>query len=439
MARIVSRPSRRSGSSRSSGSPARRSDAAAVRIDESSDSGYPILHLRRDRAASVAFRHPWVFSGALEEAPDRAFHGRLVRVAAPDGAILGTGTYSAWSSIAVRLLSFREETIDAGWLATRISEADARRRLLGFGPETETTGYRIVFGESDGLPGLVLDRYGGTLVFQLSTAGFDRLRDQLLGVLQDVFAPDVIVERSDLPVRREERLEEVTAVRYGSLPDEGVPFLEHGVRYLAHPLAGQKTGFFLDQRDLRALVRQLAARPPALGGQALNLFSYSGATAVSALLGGVRSVHNVDGSETALGYGRTHAALHSLDETRYTAERADIFQWLAAHTEPAYDLVMLDPPALIKTQRDVEQGRRAYHFLNRGALRLVRDGGLLVTSSCSHYFSADDFAFELRRAAHTLGLTLHTIATVRQSDDHPQSVYFPEAAYLKSFILQVRR
>ena len=439
MARIVSRPSRRSGSSRSSDSSTRGSDAGAVRIDESSDAGYPILHLRRDRAASVAFRHPWVFSGALEEAPDRAFHGRLVRVAAPDGAILGTGTYSAWSSIAVRLLSFRDETIDAGWLATRISEADARRRLLGFGPETDTTGYRVVFGESDGLPGLVLDRYGAALVFQLSTAGFDRLRDDLLRVLEDVFAPEVIVERSDLPVRREERLEEVSAVRSGALPEAGVPFLEHGVPFLAHPLAGQKTGFFLDQRDQRALVRQLASCAPALGSQALNLFSYTGATAVSALISGVRSVHNVDGSETALGFARAHAALHDLDESRFTTERADVFQWLAGHTEPAYDLVLLDPPALIKSQRDVEQGRRGYHFLNRGALRLVRDGGLLVTSSCSHYFSEDDFAFELRRAAHTLGLSLHTITTVRQSADHPPSVYFPEAAYLKTFVLQVRR
>ena len=401
---------------------------------------YPILHLRRDRAASVAFRHPWLFSGALEEPPNRAFHGHLVRVAAPDGNILGTGTYSAWSSIAVRILAFGDATIDAGWLATCIADADARRRLLGFGPGTETTGYRVVFGESDGLPGLALDRYGDTLVFQISTAGLERLRDELLSVFETTFSPEAIVERSDLAVRREERLDEVTAVRRGTLSeDSGVHFLEHGVPFLAHPLAGQKTGFFLDQRDQRALVRQLAARAPAQGGQALNLFSYSGATAISALLGGVKSVHNVDGSETALSFAREHAALHELGEDRFTAERADVFQWLAAHTEPAYDLVMLDPPALIKSQRDVEQGRRAYHFLNRSALRLVRDGGLLATSSCSHYFSEDDFAFELRRAAHALGVSLHTIATVRQSVDHPHSVYFPEAAYLKSFILQVRR
>ena len=404
------------------------------------EADYPILHLRRDRAASVAFRHPWLFSGALEEAPNRAFHGRLVRVAAPDGTILGTGTYSAWSSIAVRLLSFEEATIDAGWLATRIAEADARRRLLGFGPETETDGYRVVFGESDGLPGFVLDRFGDTLVFQISSAGIERMRDDLLSVLSATFSPAAIVERSDVAVRREERLEEVTAVRQGALPEDGaMPFVEHGVRFVAHPLAGQKTGFFLDQRDLRALVRQLSSRAPAVGGSALNLFSYSGATAVCALLGGVGRVHNVDGSEQALGFARAHAALHGLGEDQFTAERADVFQWLAAHTEPSYEMVLLDPPALIKSQRDVEQGRRAYHFLNRSALRLVRDGGLLVTSSCSHYLSEDDLAFELRRAAHALGVSLHTIATVRQSADHPHSVYFPEAAYLKSFILQVRR
>jgi len=401
---------------------------------------YPVLHLRRDRAASLAFRHPWVFSGALEEPPDRAFHGHLVRVAAPDGAILGTGTYSSSSSIAVRIFAFEDAAVDAGWLASRIAEADARRRLLGFGPGTDTTGYRVVFGESDGLPGFVLDRFGDTFVFQLSTAGTDRMRDDLITDMQATFSPDAIVERSDLNVRREERLDEVTAVRHGALPDgDAVPFIERGIQYLAHPLAGQKTGFFLDQRDLRTLVRQLASRSPLQSGQALNLFSYSGATAIAALLGGVAHVHNVDGSETALAHAREHAALHELGEDRFTAVRADVFQWLAAHTEPTYDLVMLDPPALIKSQRDVEQGRRAYHFLNRSALRLVRDGGLLVTSSCSYYFSDDDLAFELRRAAHAVGVSLHTVAAVGQSLDHPQSVYFPEAAYLKSLVLQVHR
>jgi 23S rRNA (cytosine1962-C5)-methyltransferase len=309
---------------------------------------------------------------------------------------------------------------------------------MGFGPDSGTTGYRVAFGESDGLPGLVIDRYGDVLVFQLSTAGIDALREDIVAALSDLFSPQAIVERSDLAVRREERLEEAVEVREGE-PPERAQFLEHGLPFLADPLRGQKTGFFLDQRDLRRLVRTLGARPGLEGGSVLNLFSYSGATGICALAGGASRVHNVDGSEAALSYAREHAALHELADERMTAERADVFQWLGAHMEPAYDAVLLDPPALIKSQRDVEQGRRAYHFLNRSALRLVKDGGLLVTSSCSHFFTEEDLAFELRRAGAALGLTLHTLATVRQSADHPTSIYFPEAAYLKSLVLQVRR
>lgn len=396
----------------------------------------PIRHLKRDRTGSVAYRHPWVFSGALEEPPERSLHGRAVQVVGADGAVLGTGTYSASSSIAVRLFSFGPApvTLDRPWLARAIAAADARRRVLGYGPDGDTTGYRVVFGESDGLPGLIVDRYEHVLVFQISTAGMDALRQDLIDVLLDLFKPSAIVERSDLTVRREERLESVEATHHGE-PPARVPFQEWGVPLLADVLHGQKTGFFLDQKDLRALARRLAAGRESV----LNLFSYTGATGLAAALGGAARVHNVDGSESALAHAREHAALVDLPDERFTLERADVFQWLGNQTEPAYDMVLLDPPALIKGQKDIDQGRRAYHFLNRAALRLVRDGGLLFTSSCSYYFSEDDLAFELRRAATAAGVTLHTLATVRQSGDHPLSIYFPESLYLKSLVLEVRR
>ncbi|CAA9258173.1 MAG: 23S rRNA (cytosine(1962)-C(5))-methyltransferase [uncultured Chloroflexi bacterium] len=424
-----------------------------------------VLKLREDRAASSAFRHPWVFSGALATRPDPELHGRLVHVAAADGRILGTGTYSANVSIAVRLFEFGPATIDRGWLARRIAEADARRRLLGYGPGTDTTGYRVVFGESDGLPGLVLDRFGDVLVFQLSTAGMDALREDLIDVLLDQFQPQAIVERSDVSVRREEGLNEVTSLRHGE-PPQLVPFREHGVELLADVLGGQKTGFYLDQKDLRLRLRALTAhvpgapgatssassaagagvtRAPGLkGARVLNLFAHSGSTGLAALLGGAASVHNVDSSAAGLELCRAHADLHGLGEDRFTVEEADIFQWLTAAADQAssagqYDIVLLDPPALIKSQRDAEQGRRAYHFLNRAAIRLVRDGGLLVTSSCSSFFKEDDFAFELRRATVAVGVTLHHLETVRQSADHPPSIYFPEAMYLKTLICQVTR
>ena len=423
--------------------PAAASQERAVQRPESRQpqgGRYPQLHLHREREATVAFHHPWVFSGAIDEPPNPALHGQIVQLVTEDGRITGTGTYSATSSIAVRVFEFGDAVIDRGWLTERIGAADARRRLLGYGPGTDTTGYRVVFAESDELPGLVVDRYGDVLVIQLSTAGMDALRETVIDVLLDLFQPAAIVERSDLSVRREERLEELVAVRYGDAPAR-VPFTEWGVPLLADVMGGQKTGFFLDQKDLRKMLRTLPERLTAAGRDVnvLNLFSYSGTTGLATLLGGASRVHNVDGSEAALGLGREHAQLNGIDEDRFSTERTDIFQWLSSHAEPDYAIVLVDPPALIKSQRDTEHGRRAYHFLNRAALRLVRDGGLLVTSSCSHYFPEEDFMFELRRAATTLGVTLHTLAPLRQSPDHPLSVYFPEAAYLKTLVLQVSR
>jgi 23S rRNA (cytosine1962-C5)-methyltransferase len=418
---------------RASTAPRPKAEAAESRPQETESGLYPVLQLKTGRESSVGYRHPWVFSGALERIPEEVKHGALVHVADRQGRIIGTGTHSAATSIAVRLFEFGKAAIDRAWFAKRIAAADARRRLLGYGPGLPTDGYRVLFGESDGVPGLIVDRYRDVLVFQISTAGMEALREDALGALVDYFQPAAVVERSDLSSRREERLEETAGVRLGSV--EGpVRFLEHGVEMLADVVGGQKTGFFLDQKDLRQVVRGLVS-----GRTVLELFAYTGATGLVAMLGGAESVHNVDSSEVALEQCRQHGALHGLDPSRFTTERADIFQWLATHTEPEYDVVMLDPPALIKSQRDVEAGRRAYHFLNRAALRLLRDGGVLVTSSCSHYLSEEDLAFELRRASVPLGLDLSVLRVVRQSPDHPLSIYFPEAAYLKTYVCHVRR
>ena len=247
-------------------------------------SEYPVLRLRRDRQASATFHHPWIFSGALDEPAHPELHGQLVHVASSDGRIVGTGTYSTTSSIAVRLFAFGLAEINGEWLRTKIGESDARRRLLGYGPETQTTGYRAVYAEFDGLPGLVVDRYGECVVFQISTAGMEALRDEVLEALEATFHPTSIVERSDLAVRREERLEERIATHRGEAP-ERVPFVEFGVPFLADPLHGQKTGFFLDQKDLRQVVRDTVGRLPVGKRRVLNLFSYGGATGIAAMLG----------------------------------------------------------------------------------------------------------------------------------------------------------
>ncbi len=394
---------------------------------------YPTLTLKTGKEANIAFRHPWIFSGAFEHVPEDIGHGSLVRVADKHGKILATGTFSSKSSIAVRAFAFGEATIDREWLTKGIAEAGERRALMGYGPKTDTTGYRVVFGEADNLPGLVIDRFGDTVVFQISTAGLDAMRDDVIAAIKKVLRPECLIERSDMPVRAEEGLKDVVKVHVGTA-DELVPFTERGVKFLADPVKGQKTGFFLDQKDARAALAGLAE-----GRNVLNLFSYSGAAGVAMMLGGARSVHNVDASADALDLCRKHAELHDLSVKKFTVEEADIFQWLGAGQEKKYDMVVMDPPALIKTMKEAEEGRKAYHFLNRAAMRLVEDGGIFVTSSCSHFLTEDDLAYTLRRAAVQAGLKLDVIAAVRQSPDHPSSVYFPESSYLKTYVFQVRR
>jgi 23S rRNA (cytosine1962-C5)-methyltransferase len=394
---------------------------------------YPTLTLVSGKEANVAFRHPWVFSGALVDAPETLAQGDLVRVADKNGRVLGIGTFSRSTSIAVRIFEFGDATIDREWFVRKFKDADRRRGVLGFGPGTSTTGYRVVFGESDGVPGLVVDRYADVIVMQISTAGIDALRDAVVAALEDVFAPRAIVERSDLPGRKDEGLREASGVISGS-QDGSVQFIENGLRFAADVLGGQKTGFFLDQRDLRRTVAPLCA-----GRRVLNLFSYTGALSIAALKAGAASVHNVDSSSAALAQCKSHAEMNGLDREAMTVEESDVFQYLNAHGDASFDVVVLDPPALIRSRKDAEEGKKAYHFLNRAAMRLVKDGGIFVTSSCSHYLPEEDLAFLLRRASVQNGVTLSVLGVVRQSADHPLSVYFPESAYLKSFICEVRR
>ncbi len=394
---------------------------------------YPIIRMRPDKIANVAFHHPWIFSGALGRPNPDIRHGCIVQVADPNDKILGTGTYSSRSTIAIRIFEFGDCILDRTWLDRKLREADERRRLMGYGPGTDTTGYRLVFGESDSLPGLVVDRYDDVLVFQLSTAGLDALRPMIIEALVDVFSPGAIVERSDLSVRAEEGLEDVTELHYGEQPGP-VEFLEHGRRFVADVLHGQKTGFYLDQKDLRREIVSLAR-----DRVTLNLFSYTGSMGVAALAGGAKSVVQVDSSESALSQCHAHVQNNGLETDRMTIECEDVFQWLGERNEPTFDLVVMDPPALVKSQGDLESGRKAYHFLNRAAMRLVNHGGIFVSSSCSSHFSEDDLAYTLRRASVQAGVKLSILKTVRQSPDHPLSIYFPEALYLKSFICQVRR
>jgi len=394
---------------------------------------YPVVRLKAGKEANAVFRHPWIFSGALEQIPADFPNGSIVSISDNRGRIIGTGTFSAQSMIAIRVFEFGPALIDNDWIRRKISSADKLRLIHGYGHLKQTTGYRVVFGEADGFPGLVVDRYGDVFVIQLSTVGLEPLRDIIVESIVDIFKPRTIIERSDLPVRKEEGLEEVAAVRYGQ--DTGpTEFLENGLKFVADTMYGQKTGFYLDQKDLRREIMQYAHCR-----KVLNLFSYTCSAGVAALKGGARSALNIDSSEAALLLAAKLTEINEIPANNFMTECADVFGWLSKRDEPDYDMVILDPPALIKSQEDFEAGRKAYHFVNRAAMRLVNDDGLLITSSCSAFFTEEDMAFTLRRASVQTGLHIDLLKIVRQSPDHPISVYFPESAYLKTFICRIAR
>lgn len=393
---------------------------------------YTTLTVKKGKEGSVFYHHPWIFSGALEPAPTSLEHGALVHVKTEDGKIIGTGTFSKTSSIAVRVFDFKETEINEAWLKEKIAKANERRLLLGYGPKTQTTAYRVIFGESDEIPGLILDRFDQTLVFQISTAGMEALKPLLLNVLEELFSPDSIIEKSELSIRKEEKLEEIKKIHKGS--DKPVAFLENGNAFIADVWNGQKTGFFTDQKELRSWIQTLAEDK-----SVLDLFSYSGAAGIYALKGGADSVDFVDGSESALELCKENLKKNKFTKKKFTTTKSDIFEFLSKSKPESYDFVIVDPPALIKSRRDEVNGKKAYHFLNRSALRLVKDGGIFVSSSCSHFLSEEDFLFMLRRAAVQAGVNLHILHMVRQSPDHPESLTFPESRYLKSIVACVEK
>lgn len=383
---------------------------------------YPVIQLRAGREASVGFRHPWIFSGAIVKVPAGLVAGNLVHIADRNSWIIATGSYEG-GSIAVRVFDFSETIIDEVWILRALEVAQDRRVLLGYGPDTDTMGYRVVFGEADSLPGLIIDRYADVLVLQISTAGMKALLPIVIDACKILFQPKAIVDRSN----------DDTEILHGAV-DSPVEFLEHGMKFVADTLHGQKTGFFLDQKDVRQYVRRYAKNK-----NVLNLFSYTGATSIAALLGGAVSAHNIDESDAAFTYCTTHANMNKIDTGKITTEQADVFSWLDHNTTKQYGMVIVDPPALTKTKKDTSQAAKAYHFLNRAAMRLVEDNGIFVTSSCSHFFTEDDMVFTLRRASVQAGVQLDVLHGIRQSPDHPISIYWPEGLYLKSFICRLSR
>ena len=401
-----------------------------------------ILHPGKEK--SVLRRHPWLFSGAVAQLDGRARPGDTVDVVSHEGRPLGRAAWSPASQIRARIWSFdAAESIDHAFFKRRVAASVARRNAL---PELAgQQGLRLIHAESDGLPGVIADRYGDTVVLQLTTAGADKWRGAIADSLLKATGCARIYERSDVEVRKLEGLEAVTGwLRNTPLPPggggaggEGEPLVivENGIRMAVDIVGGHKTGFYLDQRENRRRVAELAR-----GRRVLNCFCYTAGFSLQALAGGAREVVSVDSSGPALATAQRNLALNpQLDAARAFWREADVFAELRnlRAAGERYDLVILDPPKFANTAAHAERAARAYKDINLLGLQLLATGGLLMTYSCSGGIGAELFARILAGAALDAGRNARIVQHLHGAADHPVDLAFPEGDYLKGLLLQV--
>ena len=392
----------------------------------------PQLTLKQGRERSLLRRHPWIFSGAIAEVRGTPHTGDTVGVRAADGSFLAWAAYSPASQIRARVWSFDEAEIPGPDLfERRIAAALALRRAEI--PSETTDALRLVHGESDGLPGLVADRYADTLVVQLLSAGCERWRETLIEILRAQSGCTRVYERSDTEGRELEGFAASTGLIAGPAADRALEIVEHGIRYEVDAAAGQKTGFYLDQRDNRARVGLLAG-----GREMLNCFCYTGGFALSALAGGARSVLSIDSSGPALELAKRNLALNGVEAGRAEWLEADVFGALRKLQREGrqFDFIVLDPPKFAPTPKDAERAARGYKDINLNALKLLRRGGLLATFSCSGGVSPELFQKIVAGAAADAGASLLLRERYRAAPDHPVRIEFPEGEYLKGLLLE---
>jgi 23S rRNA (cytosine1962-C5)-methyltransferase len=387
------------------------------------------LVLKPGREKSLRHRHPWIFSGAVDRVEGEPAMGDTVTVVARDGAFLARAAYNPQSQIRARAWSFDPaQIVDEAFLKARLQGAIDRRSVMRPGSDA----LRLVHGESDGLPGLVADRYGDTLVLQILSAGAERWRSLWAPALAQMTGASAAFERSDVEVRTLEGLPPRTGALMGAVPT-GVRIVEDGISYEVDVVHGQKTGFYLDQRENRALARTLAA-----GGDVLNAFCYTGGFSLAALAGGARHVSSMDTSEEALAGARRNVELNGLDVGKAEWVAADVFGQLRKLRDQGkhYSLIVLDPPKFAPTEKHVANAARAYKDINLWAMKLLAPGGHLLTFSCSGAVNADLFHKIVAGAAADARVDLQIRRHLEAGLDHPVSIHFPEGEYLKGLWLQ---
>ena len=392
----------------------------------------PQLRLKSGRERSVLRRHPWIFSGAVEDIVGSPHTGDTVQVRATDGRFLAWAAYSPASQIRARAWSFEEAQVPGPELLDQKVGAALSRRRAEIAAESGNA-LRLVHGESDGLPGLVADRYGEALVVQFLAAGCEKWREALIGILRERSGCSRVYERSDTDARELEGLPARSGWISGGAGDGPLRIVEHGIEYEVDPASGQKTGFFLDQRDNRLRVKHLAR-----GRDVLDCFCYTGGFSLSALAGGARSVLSVESSGQALAQAKRNLGLNRIAAGREDWLEADVFQALRDLRREGreFDLIVLDPPKFAPTAKDAARAARGYKDINLNALKLLRPGGLLATFSCSGGISPELFQKIVAGAAADAGTPLLLRERYRSAPDHPVRVEFPEGEYLKGLLLE---
>jgi 23S rRNA (cytosine1962-C5)-methyltransferase len=390
----------------------------------------PAVTLKSGEHKRVLAGHPWIYSNEVGmDAVARALvPGSLVRLLSNDGRPIGTAMFNPRTLIAARLLSRdADAAIDRRFLAERLERALALRGRLFAEPY-----YRLVHAEADGLPGTVIDRFGDALAVQINTAGMELLLPELLAALEEVLHPSSILLRNDAAQRGLEGLESYVRFAQGGL-DAPLELVENGVRFLADLREGQKTGWFFDQRDNRAAVARLAG-----AAHVLDVYCYTGGFAVQAAVAGAREVLAIDRSEAALALAAQAATLNGVAE-RCRFERGDAFQTLEVldGRGERFDIVIADPPAFVKSRKELNQAARGYRKLARLAAALVRPQGFLFIASCSYHMAADHFAREVARGLVDAGRGGRILRSVGAAADHPVHPALPETAYLKGLLLQI--
>ncbi|MFL1914156.1 23S rRNA (cytosine(1962)-C(5))-methyltransferase RlmI [Plesiomonas shigelloides] len=389
--------------------------------------------LAKGREKSLLRRHPWIFSGAIERVEGKPLSGETLDVFDKGGNWLARAAWSADSQIRGRVWTFdRDEQIDQDFFVRRLQQAQQWRNVVA--ARDDLTGYRLIAGESDGLPGITIDRYDNFLVLQLLSSGAEFQRLNLMNALRECYPECNIYERSDVAVRKKEGLKQVTGLLHGEEPPKLLPIRENGVQILVDIKEGHKTGFYLDQRESR-----LAASRYVNGKKVLNCFCYTGAFGLFALKGNCKQVVNVDVSQPSLDIARQNAELNGFDMSRAEFVRADVFKLLREYREQGekFDVIIMDPPKFIENKGQLAGGCRGYKDINMLAMQLLNPGGTLLTYSCSGLMESGLFQKILADAALDAKREVQFVEQFTQAADHPVLSTYPEGLYLKGFACRV--